>query len=59
MIYEKALSQRPHDPLGIHGAALARAGVGDTVAAGEYYRRLQRIDPAGAARLREELATIR
>jgi Tfp pilus assembly protein PilF len=57
--YETALSLRPEDPMALHGAALARAGVGDPVAAEDYLRRLQKIDPGSAARARAELRSLR
>jgi protein O-mannosyl-transferase len=53
--YEKALTQRPDDPMALYGAAVARATLGDPVAALQYLARLQRVDPSRAAALRRDL----
>jgi tetratricopeptide (TPR) repeat protein len=57
--YEKALSQRPDDPLALHGAAVARATLGDSRGALQYLGRLQRVDPAQASELRRDLGMSR
>ncbi len=53
--YETALSQRPDDPMALHGAAVARAVLGDSATALRYLARLQRVDPSRAAQLRRDL----
>jgi protein O-mannosyl-transferase len=57
--YETALSQRSDDPLGLYGAAAARAALGDGRGAVLYLSRLERVDPARASELRQALATGR
>jgi tetratricopeptide (TPR) repeat protein len=53
--YERALSQRPDDPMALHGAAVARFVMGDSATALGYLSRLQRLDPSRAALLRHDL----
>jgi tetratricopeptide (TPR) repeat protein len=53
--YETALSQTPDNPLALHGAAVARAELGDSAGALAYLARLERVDPARAAGLRRQL----
>ncbi len=57
--YETALSQRPDDPMALHGAAVARATLGDSRRALEYLGRLQRVDPSRASELRRDLGLAR
>jgi tetratricopeptide (TPR) repeat protein len=57
--YETALSQRGDDPLGLYGAAAARAALGDQRGAVVYLGRLERVDPAWASELRQALASTR
>jgi tetratricopeptide (TPR) repeat protein len=57
--YETALSQRPDDPMALHGAAVARATMGDSSRALEYLARLERVDPARASDLRRDLGIAR
>ncbi len=56
--YETALSQTPENPLALHGAAVARASLGDSSGALEDLARLERVDPARAARLRRDLGLV-
>jgi hypothetical protein len=53
--YETALRQRRDDPIALHGAAVARAALGDSRGALEYLGRLQRVDPMQASELRRDL----
>jgi len=53
--YETALSQRRDDPLALHGAAVARAVLGDSAGALRYLVRLESLDPRRAADLRRDL----
>ncbi len=57
--YETALSQRRDDPMALHGAAVARATLGDSARALEYLARLERVDPARALDLRRDLGIAR
>ena len=57
--FEKALSQRPEDPLALYGIAAARAGLGDGAGALQYLARLERLDPVRAADLRRNLSLAR
>src|SRR6266545_231269 len=57
--YETALSHSPDYPLALHGAAAARAAVGDTTGALQYLARLERVDPARASELRRSLGLPR
>jgi tetratricopeptide (TPR) repeat protein len=57
--YETALSQRGEDPLGLYGAAAARAALGDQRGAALYLGRLERVDLARASELRKALASAR
>jgi tetratricopeptide (TPR) repeat protein len=57
--YETALSRRPNDPMALHGAAVARATLGDSAGALGYLARLQSVDPARASELRRDLGLAR
>ena len=57
--YETALSQRRDDPMALHGAAVARATLGDSARALQYLARLERVDPARASDLRHDLGIAR
>jgi tetratricopeptide (TPR) repeat protein len=53
--YETALSQRRDDSIALHGAAVARAALGDLRGALEYLGRLEHVDPVQASALRRDL----
>ena len=53
--YETALSQRPGDAMALHGAAIARAVMGDSATTRQYLARLRRVDPARAVELEKDL----
>ena len=53
--YEKALSQRPYDPMALQGAAVARAVLGDSTTTQQYLARLRRVDPTRAVELEKDL----
>ena len=57
--YETALSHSPDYPLALHGAAVARAALGDSAGALQYLARLQRVDPSRASQLRRDLGLAR